>query len=54
MHLPLSTLRLWLVRLLAHDSHVDAIGGEVPEHFDQIVWEGVEVDVEFTVCIKSA
>jgi len=32
-----------------HRAHVDAFVAEVPEHFDQGVREGVEVDVEFAV-----
>ena len=33
--------------------HVDPVGSEVPEHLNQLVWEGVEVDVEFAVCGKQ-
>ena len=37
------------VCLLSKHAHVDFVRGEVPEHLDQVVWEGVEVDVEFAV-----
>lgn len=29
-----------------------ALRCEIPEHFDQCVWEGIEVDVEFSDCKK--
>lgn len=38
------------VVVLGHIGHVDALLGEVPEHLDELVWEGVEVDVEFAIC----
>jgi hypothetical protein len=33
-------------------SHLEQVTlrGEVPEHLDQGVWEGVEVDVELALC----
>lgn len=47
--------RLWLAAaedadVLCHGGHVDAVGGEVPQHLDQLVGEGVEVDVELAIC----
>lgn len=31
-------------------SECASLCGEVPEHLDQGVWEGVQVDVEFAHC----
>ena len=39
-----------VTKLLGHGGHVDAVGGEVPQHLDELVREGVEVDVELAVC----
>ena len=39
--------------ILCQLGHVDSVGGEVPEHLDKLVWEGVEVDVELAVCGKG-
>lgn len=35
--------------ILCQLGHVDSVGGEVPEHLNQLIWEGVEVDVELAV-----
>lgn len=36
--------------ILCQGGHVDALLGEVPEHLDERIRKGVEVDVELAVC----
>ena len=38
--------------VLCHGAHIYAVRGEVPEHLDQRVGEGVEVNVELPICKK--
>lgn len=39
--------------ILCHHTHIDALFGEVPQHLDELIWQGVEVDVEFAVCVVA-
>lgn len=36
---------------LCHHTHIDALFGEIPEHLDELIWQGVQVDVEFAVWV---
>ena len=48
-----SQIGRYQVDFLCQLVHVDTVGREVPEHLDQLVREGVEVDVELAVCGKD-
>ena len=41
---------IWLADFLCHARHIHTLLGEVPEHLDELVGEGVEVDVELAIC----
>lgn len=49
-----SAVELARVVILGEHTHVDALLGEVPQHLDELVGEGVEVHVKLAVCGKSA